>query len=211
MVPSVRQPRMDALGGGRGRPWAAGAVSFVCRSAARVSLPIYSPHSSPTVNAHHPAAQLWHQRLFRRPTVRSGCCVRCCLRFVGHRNYRQAHASKPLPTACRERTEDRLQDFLAFWPRALRDRHQITETGRTASRCRHCAARACPARGPKPWSWMRCRCVLRCQACIGSGVHWQLAARRRARTVGEAANRKARRCALPFAQWGFPTLLWICG
>jgi hypothetical protein len=34
----------------------------------------------------HPAAQLWHRCLFRRPTVRSGCCVRCCRRFVGYRH-----------------------------------------------------------------------------------------------------------------------------
>ncbi len=141
---------MDAL-----REEAADALGLLAQSRLFVvpplecPLPIYSPHSSPTANARHPAAQLWHRCLFRRPTVRSGCCVRCCLRFVGYRNYRHAHVSTPLPTACRERTEDRLQDFLAFWPRDLRDRHQITETGQTASRCRHCEARAFPARGLK--------------------------------------------------------------
>jgi hypothetical protein len=79
-------------------------------------LPIYSPHSSATANARHPAAQLWHRCLFR------GCCLRCCLRFIGY-HLQAIHASKPLPTACHDSTkEDRLLDFLAFWPRALRDR-----------------------------------------------------------------------------------------
>ena len=108
---------MDAL-----REEAADALGLLAQSRLFVvpplecPLPIYSPRSPPTANARHPAAQLWHRCLFRRPTVRSGCCVRCCLRFVGYRNYRHAHASKPLPTACRERTEDVCRIFSLSGP-----------------------------------------------------------------------------------------------
>ena len=101
-----------------------------------------------------------------------------------------------------------LQDFLAFWPRALRDRHQITETGQTAGRCRHCAARACPARGPKPWSCMRCRCVLR-------RVRRALASCSTPTSLH--SWRSCKTCVWPIAapcrslRGAFSTLLWICG